>query len=262
MKIVRYRFQGEEVYGELRNDQIYKIKGNIFDKFKITSEKIALQDVRLLSPVKPPNIIAIGVNYKKHAEESGHNLPDKPVIFIKATTAVIGPGEDIVLPKVAPDEVDFEAELAIVIGKKAKNINKDEVSEYVLGYTCANDVSARDCQRRLDKQWARGKSFDTFCPIGPYIETELDPDNCDIKSRLNNKIMQDTNTSDLIFDTAELVRYISSNMTLLPGTVILTGTPEGVGFARKPAVFLQKGDIIEIEIKGIGVLSNKVIMEK
>ncbi len=261
MRIVRFSYEKEIRYGKLSDKQIFLIEGDIFNEYKITSEKITLKDVELLSPVQPPNVIAIGVNYKKHAKESGHDLPDKPVIFIKATSSVIGPEDNIILPKPAPDEVDYEAELAIIIGKKAKNISKDKVGEYILGYTCANDVSARDCQRRIDKQWARGKSFDTFCPLGPWIETELPADNCNIKSRLNNKTMQDSNTSDLIFNTREIVSYISENMTLLPGTVILTGTPEGVGFARKPAVFLQKGDIIEIEIDGIGVLKNKVINE-
>ncbi|MGE4413208.1 MAG: fumarylacetoacetate hydrolase family protein, partial [Candidatus Caldatribacteriota bacterium] len=140
------------------------------------------------------------------------------------------------------------------------NIKIDEVDKYILGYTCGNDISARDCQQRLDQQWARGKSFDTFCPLGPWIETELpDPDNCRIISRLNGKVMQDSNTSDMIFSTRELVSYCSNNFTLYPGTVIMTGTPEGVGFARKPPVFLRAGDVIEVEIEGIGKLSNKVV---
>ena len=164
------------------------------------------------------------------------------------------------LPDEAPDEVDYEAELVIVIGKKAKNLEIDEVSNHILGYTCGNDVSARDCQLRLDQQWARGKSFDTFCPLGPWIETELpDPDHCRVGSKLNGQIMQDSNTSDLIFGVKELVSYCSKNFTLLPGTVIMTGTPGGVGFARKPPIFLKSGDTIEIEIEGIGILSNKVV---
>ncbi|MFP4660907.1 MAG: fumarylacetoacetate hydrolase family protein [Halanaerobiales bacterium] len=261
MKIVRYKYQNETGFGEWRGKEIYKINGDIFGSFQVSTETFSLDQVEVLNPIDPPNVICIGVNYRKHAEESGHGLPERPVIFIKATTAVIGPEEDIILPAPAPDEVDYEAELAIIIGKKAKNISREEVDDYILGYTCANDVSARDCQRRIDKQWARGKSFDTFCPLGPCIETELDADNCNIKSRLNGKVMQDSNTSDLIFDTTELVSYISSNMTLFPGTVILTGTPEGVGFARKPAVFLRDGDTIDIEIEGIGVLRNNVIKE-
>ncbi len=213
----------------------------------------------MLSPVNPPNIIAIGLNYKKHADESGQDYPENPLIFLKATSSLIGPEDNIILPDMAPDEVDYEAELVIVIGKRAKNIEMDNAEKHILGYTCGNDVSARDCQLRIDKQWARGKSFDTFCPLGPWIETELDnPDNCRIISRLNGKIMQDSNTSDLIFGVKELVSYCSKNFTLLPGTVIMTGTPSGVGFARKPPVFLKKGDHIEIEIEGIGILSNKV----
>jgi 2-keto-4-pentenoate hydratase/2-oxohepta-3-ene-1,7-dioic acid hydratase in catechol pathway len=162
----------------------------------------------------------------------------------------------------AADEVDYEAELAVVIAKKMKNIETVAVSDYILGYTCANDVSARDCQRRLDKQWARAKSFDTFCPLGPWIETNLNPNNLKISSILNGKVMQDSNTSDMIFDVEQLVSYLSYNMTLKPGTVIITGTPEGVGFARKEPVFLREGDEIEIKIEGIGSLKNNVIKEK
>jgi 2-keto-4-pentenoate hydratase/2-oxohepta-3-ene-1,7-dioic acid hydratase in catechol pathway len=161
----------------------------------------------------------------------------------------------------APDEVDYEAELAVVIGKECKNVEVDQAGDYILGYTCANDVSARDCQIKIDKQWARAKSFDTFCPLGPVIETDLDPDNCQISSVLNGQVMQNSNTSDMIFDTAELISYLSKNMTLKPGTVILTGTPEGVGFARDEAVYLKPGDTIEIKIEGIGKLKNKVVLE-
>ena len=159
----------------------------------------------------------------------------------------------------APDEVDFEAELAVVIAKKAKNIETVEVDDYILGYTCANDVSARDCQKKLDKQWARGKSFDTFCPTGPWIETDLDPQNCKISSVLNGVVMQKSNTADMIFSVKEIVSYLSKNMTLKPGTIILTGTPEGVGFARKDPIYLKDGDEIEIKIEGIGSLPNRVV---
>lgn len=259
MRIVRFLKNNDIFFGVLQGEEISLIEGDIFGEFKISSTKINKKEVKLLAPISPPNIIAIGLNYKKHAEESGKDCPDKPLIFLKATSSVIGPEDDIVIPEAAPDEVDFEAELTIVIGKQAKNIEIEEVDKYILGYTCGNDVSARDCQFRIDQQWARGKSFDTFCPLGPWIETELpDPDNCRIVSRLNGTIMQDSNTSDLIFGVKELVSYCSKNFTLLPGTVIMTGTPSGVGFARKPPVFLKKGDMIEIEIKGIGVLSNQV----
>jgi 2-keto-4-pentenoate hydratase/2-oxohepta-3-ene-1,7-dioic acid hydratase in catechol pathway len=167
----------------------------------------------------------------------------------------------VILPKLAPDEVDFEAELAVVIAKKAKNIETVEVDDYILGYSCANDVSARDCQKKLDKQWARGKSFDTFCPLGPWIETDLDAGDLEIKSILNGEVMQQSRTSDMIFNIEQLISYLSYNMTLLPGTVVLTGTPEGVGFAREEQVFLRDGDQITIEIEGIGSLVNTVSRE-
>ncbi|MFW6035660.1 MAG: fumarylacetoacetate hydrolase family protein [Halothermotrichaceae bacterium] len=261
MKIVRYEKENKIKYGQLEEDLIKVIKGDIFAEFEVVEETIERDEVNILPPVDPPNVIAIGLNYKKHAAETGSQLPERPLIFIKANTSVIGHNDIIVLPHMAPDEVDYEAELAIIIGKKAKNIEKDEVDNYILGYTCVNDVSARDCQKRLDKQWARGKSFDTFCPVGPCIETDIIPDNCNIKSRLNGKIMQSSNTNDLIFETRELVSYISKNMTLLPGTIISTGTPEGVGVARKPPVFLKPGDTIEIEVEGIGILKNEVTSE-
>ncbi|MEJ6951647.1 fumarylacetoacetate hydrolase family protein [Natronospora cellulosivora (SeqCode)] len=261
MKILRYKYNNEVNYGKLNGDNINRINGDIFGDYEITKEEISLDKVQIISPLDAKNVVAIGLNYRNHVKESGHDMPEKPAIFLKATSSIVGEKENIVLPAMAPNEVDFEAELAIIIAKKAKNLREEEAKDYILGYTCANDVSARDCQRRIDKQWARGKSFDTFCPLGPVIETKLDPDNCNIKSLLNGEVMQDSNTSDMIFDVSYLVSYISKNMTLLPGTVIITGTPEGVGFARKPAVFLKDGDIIEIEIEGIGKLSNKVIKE-
>ena len=260
MRIARYQKNGEIFYGMLQGEEISLIEGDIFGEFVICSEMVNRGDVNLLAPVDPPNIIAIGLNYRKHADESGQSYPEAPLIFLKATSSLIGPEDNIILPDMAPDEVDYEAELVIVIGKKAKNIARNDAANYILGYTCGNDVSARDCQLRIDKQWARGKSFDTFCPLGPWIETELpDPDNCRIVSRLNGTIMQDSHTSDLIFGVKELVSYCSKNFTLLPGTVIMTGTPSGVGFARKPPIFLKKGDIIEIEIEGIGILKNSVV---
>jgi 2-keto-4-pentenoate hydratase/2-oxohepta-3-ene-1,7-dioic acid hydratase in catechol pathway len=259
MKIVRYQKNNQNFYGLLKNGEIRPIEGDVYGKFTPGSLSLKSKEVKLLAPVIPPDIIAIGLNYKKHADESGHAYPEKPLIFIKLTSSLIGPEDQIVLPEMAPNEVDYEAELAIVISKMAKNIAIEDVDKYILGYTCGNDVSARDCQQRLDQQWARGKSFDTFCPLGPWIETELpDPDNCRIISRLNGKVMQDSNTSDLIFNTRELVSYCSKNFTLHPGTIIMTGTPEGVGFARKPPIFLKAGDTIEIEIEGIGALSNQV----
>ncbi len=238
------------------------LDGTPFGDHRPTGERHPLTHVRLLAPVQPPNILAIGLNYRAHAVESGAAIPERPVLFIKANTAVCGPDDPIMLPRIAPDEVDYECELAIVIGKTARHVSPEVALDYVLGYTCANDVSARDCQLRLDAgQWSRGKSFDTFAPLGPWIETDLDPDRAEIMSRLNGREMQHSSTDDLVFDCAHLVAYLSEAMTLLPGTVIMTGTPSGVGFARKRPVFLRAGDVVEIEIAGIGVLRNPVIAE-
>ena len=210
------------------------------------------------SPVVPPNVIAVGLNYREHARESGSPLPPAPLVFLKATSAVVGDGHPIVLPREAPDEVDYEAELAVVIGRRAKDVPVERALDSVLGYTCANDVSARDCQRRIDRQWARAKSFDTFCPLGPWIETILDPSDLAIRLHLNGEPMQDSRTSDLIFDVPSLVSYLSRQMTLLPGTVIMTGTPPGVGFARTPPRFLRAGDEVAVEIEGLGRMTNPV----
>jgi len=262
-RIARFRTkEGTVRYGVLADDQtLQPMDGDPFGEWQLTDEALPVAEVRLLAPVSPPNIIAVGLNYRAHAAENGLPPPQHPVLFLKATTAVCGPDDDIVLPKMAPDEVDYECELVMVIGKTARNVEPADALDYVLGYTCSNDVSARDCQLRLDAQWARGKSFDTFAPLGPWIETDLDPDQVNIRTRLNGKIMQDSNTSDLIFSCREMVSYISQCMTLLPGTVIMTGTPGGVGFARRPPVYLRPGDEVEIEIEGIGRLRNKVVSE-
>ena len=235
------------------------LEGDTPETFKETGKILRMEDInKFLAPVLPPNIIAIGLNYKDHAIESKMQIPDAPVIFIKSTNSVIGPKDHIVLPEIAPNEVDYEAELVIVIGKKAKNISPGETYKYVWGYTCGNDVSARDCQLKLDKQWARGKSFDTFCPIGPWIETDFNPTNARISLKLNGELMQSSNTSEFIFPVDRLVSYLSKCMTLYPGTIIMTGTPSGVGFTRKPPVFLKPGDTVEVEIEGIGKLINPV----
>ncbi|MFP4020524.1 MAG: fumarylacetoacetate hydrolase family protein [Halanaerobium sp.] len=261
MKIIRYQKEAQVRRGILKNKEIYELEGDIFSDFSAGTKKAELEDVKLLAPVVPPNIIAIGLNYRQHAVETGAEIPERPVVFLKASSSLNDPNSEIILPQLAPDEVDFEAELAVVIAKKAKNIETVEADDYILGYSCANDVSARDCQKRLDKQWARAKSFDTFCPLGPWIETELNPDNLSIKSILNGEIMQNSKTSDMIFNVEQLISYLSHNMTLLPGTVILTGTPEGVGFAREDQIFLRDGDQITIEIEGIGSLTNTIRKE-
>ncbi len=227
-----------------------------------TGVSVSLAEVKhFLPPVEPPNIIALGLNYADHAKEGKWDLPPAPVIFLKATTSLLGHLSPIILPAEAPAEVDYEAELTIVVGKEAKNVPEEKALDYVFGYTCGNDVSARDCQMRMDKQWARAKSFDTFAPIGPVIETELEPSGLSVQSRLNGKVMQDGNTRDIIFKVPAIVSYLSRQMTLLPQTLIMTGTPPGVGFARKPPVFLKPGDRIEVEIEGIGTLVNPVVQE-
>lgn len=260
MKIVRFNAESfKSDYGILRDREVARLFGDIFTSFEETGDVFPLNTVRLLPPVIPPNIIVIGLNYKSHAQELRSEFPKEPIILTKTTNALIGPEDEIVLPRIAPDEVDYEAELAIVIGKMAREVSERDALEYVFGYTCANDVSARDCQFKRDLQWNRAKSFDTFCPIGPCIQTEMHQDNAGIQLRLNGKIMQDSNTSDLIFPCGKLVSFLSHCMTLFPGTVILTGTPSGVGFKRTPPVFLRKGDLVEVEIEHIGVLRNKVV---
>jgi 2-keto-4-pentenoate hydratase/2-oxohepta-3-ene-1,7-dioic acid hydratase in catechol pathway len=259
MRIVRFKANNHFAYGALSGDTIEAIESTPFEGLDLTGEALSIGDARLLAPVEPPNVIALGLNYRRHAEESSMKIPGHPQMFLKATTSVIGPDERVVIPAMAPDEVDYEAELCIVMGREAKDVEEYGALDYVLGYTCGNDVSARDCQLKLDSQWARGKSFDTFCPLGPWIETDLDPDNCDIACRLNGETMQQSNTSDMIFSCRQLVSFLSRVMTLLPGTVIMTGTPSGVGFARKPPVFLKAGDVVEVEVGAIGVLRNGVV---
>jgi 2-keto-4-pentenoate hydratase/2-oxohepta-3-ene-1,7-dioic acid hydratase in catechol pathway len=217
-----------------------------------------------LAPAQPKDIYGIGLNYRAHAAETGAKLPQHPVVFMKPSTAVTHPGSPIIIPAACTHgpEVDYEAELAVIIGRKARNLSAEHALSHVLGYTCANDVSARRWQKNGGGgQWVRGKSFDTFCPLGPILVTadEIpDPQNLPICSLLNGEIMQSSNTADMIFPVAELIAFISRDTTLLPGSVILTGTPEGVGFARKPPVFLTHGDTIEVRIDGIGSLSNPV----
>jgi len=262
MKIVRFEQAGNAAYGVLEGDRIQTLAGEPFTELARTGASVPAADVRLLAPVDPPNVLAIGLNYRPHADESNMKIPDHPILFIKATTSVVGPADPIVLPAIAPDEIDYEAELAVVIGREARHVPREQALNYVFGYTCGNDVSARDCQLKLDGQWARGKSFDTFCPLGPYIETDLNPGNLAVRCRLNGETMQDGNSSDLVFDCAELIAFLSRCMTLRPGTVLMTGTPAGVGFSRRPQVFLQAGDTVEVEVEGIGILTNPVVNEK
>jgi len=263
MKLVRCRTkQGETVYGSVNADgSINRIAGCLFGSYTVLTDKIEAE--RILNPVDPSNVICIGLNYRKHAEESKMEIPKAPLVFMKNTASVCSPGDPIILPYMAPNEVDYECELAIIIGKTCRNVKKADAQSVILGYTCANDVSARDAQLG-DKQWVRGKSFDRFCPLGPYIVKGdgFNPDDAGIRTRVNGQVLQDSNTNDLIFDTSTIIEYLTANFTLKAGTVILTGTPFGVGFARKPPIFLKSGDSVEIEIDGIGVLKNPVVKEE
>jgi len=263
MRIIRYQRNNKVGYGILEADKIRELVESPFgclENIK-TGAALPLESCRLLAPVSPPNILAIGLNYRLHAQEGGHPFPKEPIVFSKTTTSLAGNGSAIVLPKMAPGEVDYEGELALVIRKTARNITPEKAFEYLLGSTCANDVSARDCQMRLDRQWTRGKSFDTFCPVGPWIETDVDPDNLLLETRVNGQVVQKTSTSDMIFNCRTLISYLSRCMTLLPGTLILTGTPSGVGYNRRPQLFFKNGDVVEVEIEKIGLLRNNVIAE-
>lgn len=239
-------------YGLLKDDRVYEITGNIFSEYIVSSIAFDLEKVKLISPVSPSKVVAVGLNYKAHAIELGMDFPSEPILFLKPRETVIGPKQEIVYPSMST-RVDYEAELAIVIGRRAKNISERNAREYILGYTCANDVTARDLQKK-DGQWTRAKSFDTFCPLGPIITDEIDPDNVYVRSYLNGQIKQDSSTKDLIFGVNYLVSFISKIMTLNPGDVILSGTPSGIG----P---MSPGDRVEIEVEGIGILENTVIKE-
>ncbi len=261
MKIARFEDdQGNVCLGEPTADGLARlIEGDLFGPKQVTDVEVKI--TRLMPPVKPPNIFGIGLNYQAHAAEGGRKVPDEPLVFLKATSSLLAAGDPICLPPSAPDEVDLEAELGIVIGRTAKRVSKTNALDFCLGYTCVNDVSARDCQKRRDKQWSRAKGFDTFCPVGPWLVTAdaFDPSEAGVESDLNGQSMQRGNTRDMIFDCATLISYLSHQFTLLPGTLICTGTPAGVGFARVPPIFLKSGDQVEIRVEGIGTLANPVI---
>jgi 2-keto-4-pentenoate hydratase/2-oxohepta-3-ene-1,7-dioic acid hydratase in catechol pathway len=267
MKIIRFlsdeNYELCGLYEPELEDQALVIRGDLFGDFEVTSKLAGIGSI--LPPVYPCNILALGLNYRQHADETSVSYPEIPILFLKATTSVIGHMSPILLPEAGPANVDYEAELAVVIGKKVKNVSRSEAMDSILGYTCANDVSARDWQiEKQKKQWARGKSFDTFCPLGPYLVTRdeiPDPQDLRIRTVLNGKTVQDSSTYDMIFDVPAIISDLSRSMTLPPGTVILTGTPEGVGFARQPAIYLQDGDIVTIEIERIGQLTNPVKRE-
>lgn len=265
MEIARIQqADGSIHYGSEIGNQVYRIEGDLYGEFYETKE--LLQPVKRLAPIIPAAIFCIGLNYKEHAAEMGSTLPEHPIVFMKSPASILAPDDSILLPRhLHSDQVDYEAELAVVIGKTCKNVSAVNALDYVLGYTCANDVSARDWQKSHGGgQWTKGKSFDTFCPLGPILVTAdriPNPQILPIRGILNGTIRQESWTGDMIFTVAEIIAFLSGSTTLLPGTVILTGTPPGVGIAADPQRFLKQGDAFTVEITGIGSLRNPVAAE-
>lgn len=266
MKLIRYLDENQIVrHGiEQPDGMAEQIEGDVFGEIK--GAGVFQGPTKLLAPVLPPAIFCIGMNYRRHADETGGKVPQYPVLFMKSPTALQNPGDPIEIPTGLPsEEVDYECELAVVIGKRCKNVAPERALEHVLGYTCANDVSARDWQvRRSGSQWCRAKTFDTFAPLGPRIVTgdEIgNPNALGIRTIVSGEVLQDWNTKDMIFDVAAVISFLSGSTTLLPGTVILTGTPHGVGMAANPPRWLKPGDTVTIEIEKIGQLTNPVALE-
>ena len=255
MRFVRYQSSNDPTprLGWLLEDRIGAIEGSPYTEFRRLKADRSLSDIRLLPPVLPGKIIGVGRNYLAHAREQNVEIPEVPLLFLKPPSAVIGPGDTILLPPQS-QQVVHEAELAVVIGKPGRWIQPEDAMTHVLGYTIGNDVTARDLQRR-DGQWTRGKGFDTFCPLGPWIETEFDPADALITCHVNGEMRQMASTRDMLFNVRQLIAYISSIMTIEPGDVLMTGTPAGVGL-------LQAGDRIQITIEGLGTLQNPVTREK
>ncbi|MBK8976276.1 MAG: fumarylacetoacetate hydrolase family protein [Planctomycetes bacterium] len=268
MRIIRYRdpegvvrFGGA---GPADGDAWRVLDGHPYGEHALTSERCRV--AKLLAPIEPTQLLCIGLNYRRHAAETGAKLNPDPVLFMKGVNAVQHPGDPIELPRfLASTQVDYECELAVVIGRTCKNATRETALQFVAGYTCANDVSARDWQLdRGGKQWCRGKTFDTFAPLGPCLVTPAsmpDPDDLAIRTLLNGETVQDSRTSDMVHDVRSLIAFLSGSTTLPPGTVILTGTPEGVGLARTPPLWLKDGDEVVVEIEGIGRLVNPVVPE-
>jgi len=249
LRIVRYRYGNKRGYGLLDKEEIRKIRGDVFGEFQIGPRVEALGEAILLAPCEPGKIVAVGLNYRDHAEEVGARIPETPLLFLKPSTAVIGPSEKILYPEMS-SQVDYEGELGVVIGKVSRKISVESARSHIFGYVCFNDVTARDLQKK-DRQWTRAKGFDTFAPIGPWITTGLDPCDLKIETFLNGDLKQSSNTKNLIFNCDELVSFISQVMTLMPGDIIATGTSSGIG----P---MKIGDRVGVVIEGIGTLINTV----
>jgi 2-keto-4-pentenoate hydratase/2-oxohepta-3-ene-1,7-dioic acid hydratase in catechol pathway len=249
MRLVRFRFGDRIATGVAEGDAVRALAGTFFENPVPSGEEIPLDDVRLLAPILPSKVVCLGKNYAAHAAEFGGEVPEEPLVFLKPSTSVSGPGDPIPLPPIS-NRVDYEGELAVVIGRIARNVRAEETFRYILGYTCGNDVTLRDLQKK-DDQWARAKGFDGSCPLGPWVETELDPIDVHLETRVNGEVRQSASTSDMVFGVATIIEFVTAFMTLLPGDVIMTGTPEGVGK-------LEPGDRVEVVIDGIGVLLNPV----
>lgn len=251
MRLMRLCSGGETGWASLEDDGLYWLEGDPFGQWAPGTEVVGLATASCLTPCTPTKIVAVGLNYLSHAEEVAASVPREPLFFLKPPSAVLAHEESIVYPAALSTRVDYEGELAVVIGRRTKGVSPDGALKHVLGYTCANDVTARDLQRR-DGQWTRAKGFDTFCPIGPIISTDADPTDLTICTRLNGEVRQRSSTSEMIFPVEELISHVSAVMTLEAGDVILTGTPAGVGE-------LRPGDRVEVEIAGIGTLANTVV---
>ena len=249
MRLVRFRFGERIATGAVEDDQVRVLRGTFFEDPVPTGQAVPLDDVRLLAPVLPSKVVAVGRNYADHAAEMGTDVPEEPLVFLKPSTSVVGPGDPIMFPSISK-RMEYEGELACVVGRLVRRATSDDAARAILGYTCANDVTLRDLQA-TDGQWTRAKGFDTSCPLGPWVETEADPSDLALETRVNGEVRQSARTSQLAFDPAQLVAFISSFMTLLPGDVVLTGTPAGVG----P---LEVGDHVEVALDGIGTLANSV----
>jgi 2-keto-4-pentenoate hydratase/2-oxohepta-3-ene-1,7-dioic acid hydratase in catechol pathway len=250
MRIVRYQNnENQMVYGWMLDDKVGEIQGNIFGEYRRREAKTPVKELKLMAPCEPSKIICVGRNYVEHAKELGNEVPQVPLIFFKPPSSIISNGDAIFLP-VQSKQVEHEAELVIVIGKRAKNVTSEMAKEYIFGYTIGNDVTARDLQKS-DGQWTRAKGFDTFCSFGPWIDTDFDPSDSVVTCRVNGQMRQMASTRDMVFNVGTLIAYISSVMTLEPGDLIFTGTPAGVGE-------LRNGDVVDVEIEGLGKLSNSV----
>ncbi|MFM9087273.1 MAG: fumarylacetoacetate hydrolase family protein [Cyanobium sp.] len=270
MQLFRYRDpEGGVHHGQLHADgSRERLDGALFGEAGLQPSGAAARVAQLLAPLEPRALLCIGVNYRRHALEFGSPIPQRPLLFLQSPGAVQHPGAPIELPTaLASSQVDYEGELAVVIGRPCKNVSRQEALDFVLGYTCANDVSARDWQKRPELgggQWCRGKSFDTFAPLGPLLVTPAalpDPNGLRLRTWLNGELVQDAGTDDMIFTVAALIEFLSGSTTLLPGTLIFTGTPEGVGMAANPPRWLQPGDEVSVSIEGIGTLTNPVVAE-